>query len=92
MSVEEPKDRLRKAREAKFESAEAAALAYGWTVSSYRSRENGTRGIRWRAAKRDAKALGVSAAWIMDGPRRDSAFKSNARLQRMDQARARTNR
>lgn len=66
--MEEPKDRLRKARErAGFDDAVSAARAYGWNENTYRSHENGNRGVPLNAAKRYAQRFKVSAGWILTG-------------------------
>ena len=66
--MEEPNDRLRIARQnAGFEDAASAARAYGWNVHTYRSHENGTRGIPAQAARRYARMFKVSAGWILTG-------------------------
>lgn len=58
--MDTPADRLRKARiDRGFESPTAAARHFGWTEVTYRSHENGTRGLRIEAAKRYAKAFRV---------------------------------
>jgi phage repressor protein C with HTH and peptisase S24 domain len=60
--------RLREARAAAgFKSARAAALRFGWTVSTYASHENGQTGVPPKAAKRYAKAFKTSAGWILTG-------------------------
>lgn len=65
---DERAERLRLARqEAGFEDAASAARAFGWPVVSYRSHENGIRGLRPMVAKRYARAYKVSAAWLMSG-------------------------
>lgn len=46
-----PNDVLRAARMRKFASAEMAAKAHGWNPTTYRSHENGTRGIGAAAAQ-----------------------------------------
>lgn len=69
--MEEPKDRLKRARMAKgFSSAAQAARAFGWGESAYRHHENGNRDMAPDVADRYAKALGVKASWILygDGP------------------------
>lgn len=64
--VEKPCDRLRKAREAAgFASAAAAARAFGWTVSTYQSHENGNRDLRPAIAERYAKAFRVSPEFLL---------------------------
>lgn len=63
-----PSDRLREAREkAGFAGPAAAARRYGWNADSYKSHENGFRGIRVEVAEKYAKVFRVSAAWILTG-------------------------
>jgi hypothetical protein len=60
--------RLRDARlAAGFENATVAAERFGWPVITYRSHENGIRGLRPAIAKRYAKAYKVSLSWLMTG-------------------------
>jgi len=59
-------DRLRELRIRKgYESAVDAARAYGWNEHTYKSHENGIRGMRPDAARKYAAAFGSSAAYIM---------------------------
>ncbi len=59
--------RLRAARaKAGYEQGSDAARAFGWTVSTYGSHENGTRGIG-RAAKAYARAFKVPLGWLLNG-------------------------
>lgn len=61
-----PADRLKKLRIAKlYETAKDAAEAFGWPVPTYRSHENGSRGIPIDAARKYAAAFGSSAAHIL---------------------------
>lgn len=65
---EAPHERLQKARaRAGFEDATAAARAYGWNENTYRSHENGMRGLRSDPARRYARAFRTSAAWLLTG-------------------------
>jgi phage repressor protein C with HTH and peptisase S24 domain len=68
--MDQPHDILRKARIKKgYESAEAAAKAYGWNVTTYRSHENGIRGVRGipkEAAKRYAAAFNIPVWQLID--------------------------
>jgi len=58
--------RLRQARtHAKFKDATVAAKKFGWNVITYRSHENGLRGLKPTVAKRYAKAYKVSLSWLM---------------------------
>lgn len=68
--MDEPKDRLQKARkDAGYDTPTDAANAFGWG-STYLSHENGSRGIRTAMARRYGKAFRVKPAWILtgDGP------------------------
>ena len=66
--MSEPFERLRQARlKAGFSDTTAATTAFGWNVNTYRSHENGIRGLRPAAAARYAKAFKVSAAWLLTG-------------------------
>lgn len=62
----DPPARLRRARlDNGFQSAQAAADAFGWSSSAYRHHENGTRGFDFATAQRYGKAFKVSAGWLM---------------------------
>lgn len=62
----EPTARLRRARiDAGYQSAQAAADAFGWPIAAYRHHENGTRGFDFATAQRYGKAFKVQAAWLM---------------------------
>ena len=68
-------DRLREARMARgFETAAAAADAFGWNRNTYASNENGNAPFSYRKAKDYAAALGVRPEWHYDaaGPMRPS--------------------
>lgn len=59
-----PAQRLRQARiEAGYDSAAAFAQAHELTESSYRSHENGSRGMTRPIAERYARLLGGSVTW-----------------------------
>jgi transcriptional regulator with XRE-family HTH domain len=65
--VDEPFQRLREARIAKgFETAAAAADAFGWNRNTYASNENGNAPFSYRKAKDYASALGVRPEWLYD--------------------------
>lgn len=65
---DEPHERLRSARRAAgFAEATDAAHAFGWNENTYRSHENGQRGLRRDVAERYAKRLRVSAGWLLTG-------------------------
>jgi len=62
--------RLRQARTAKgFDSASAAADAFGWNRNTYVSNENGNAPFSYRRAKDYAAAFGVSPEWLYDAAR-----------------------
>jgi phage repressor protein C with HTH and peptisase S24 domain len=66
--MEQPHDRLRIARErAGYPTAAAFAERHRLTEVTYRSHENGTRGISIRVAARYASLLGVSWQWLLTG-------------------------
>jgi transcriptional regulator with XRE-family HTH domain len=68
--------RLRQARTAKgFETAAAAADAFGWNRNTYGSNENGNAPFSYRRAKEYAAAFGVRPEWLYDaaGPMLPSA-------------------
>lgn len=61
-------DRLRKARiKAGYESAAAAARAFGWQASTYAAHENGTRGIKLETLEIYAKKYRVPLEWLTHG-------------------------
>ncbi|MCW2315127.1 hypothetical protein SAMN06265338_1084 [Rhodoblastus acidophilus] len=65
--IEEPKDRLKKAREdAGYETATDAAKAMGVKVPTYTHHENGTAGLS-RAGERYARFFRVSLEWLLTG-------------------------
>lgn len=60
--------RLKAARlQAGFDSASGAAQAYGWTVSTYLSHENGSREVHWDHIQRYARAYRADPVWILTG-------------------------
>jgi phage repressor protein C with HTH and peptisase S24 domain len=64
----EPFERLRIARQnAGFDNATDAARAFGWNENTYRSHENGERGLRLAIAERYAEAFETSAGWLLTG-------------------------
>ena len=72
--MEEPHQRLQSARQnAGFENATDAARAFGWNENTYRSHENGERGLRAAIAERYAKAFRTTAAWLLTGDGRVEA-------------------
>ena len=59
--------RLRQARvDRGFETAAAAADAFGWSRNTYASNENGNAPFSYRRAKEYAAAFGVGAEWLYD--------------------------
>jgi len=75
-SMDGRSERLREARiERGFETAAAAADAFGWNRNTYASNENGNAPFSYRKAKEYAVALGVRPEWLYDaaGPMRLSA-------------------
>jgi phage repressor protein C with HTH and peptisase S24 domain len=61
-------DRLRQARiNAGFETASDAATRFGWVESTYRSHENGQRGIKANDANKYARAFRVTNEWLLLG-------------------------
>lgn len=61
-------ERIRKAREqAGFETAADACRRFGWQLDTYRSHENGNRGVRLPTIKAYAKAFRVPEQWIISG-------------------------
>src|SRR5215218_10760033 len=81
--VDEPFQRLREARIAKgFETAAAAADAFGWNRNTYGSNENGNAPFSYRKAKDYASALGVRPEWLYDasGPMRPTAEPGFVRI------------
>ena len=65
--VDERFMRLRQARTSKgFDSATAAADAFGWNRNTYVSNENGNAPFSYRRAKDYAAAFGVRPEWLYD--------------------------
>lgn len=61
-----PADRLKELRvKRNFETAKAAADAYGWNEVTYRAHENGGRNIPIHTARKYALAYGSSAQYIL---------------------------
>lgn len=72
---------LQARRRAGYETAREAADAHGWNKNTYKSHENGKRGVRASVAQRYAAAFGVSAGWILTGEQApDWANGSGAKL------------
>ena len=69
-----PADRLKERREQLgYDTAAAAARAFGWPAATYRGHENGNRGLS-EAAEIYARAFGVSLDWLLTGLDRGHAF------------------
>lgn len=70
-----PFERLRWARrKAGFRGSSEAAERFDWNKNTYKSHENGVRGIKPESAERYARAFSVSAAWLLTGERGESAL------------------
>lgn len=66
--MQDAHERLQSARRAAgYADATAAARAFGWNENSYRSHENGQRGLRRDSAEKYARAFRVSPAWLLTG-------------------------
>lgn len=64
----EASDRLRQLRVKRgFSTAADAAKAFGWNEHTYKSHENGLRGIKLDAARKYASAFNSTAAYILTG-------------------------
>jgi len=79
--IEEPADRLQDARrQAGYPTAREAAAAFGWNPNTYKSHENGKRGIKRAMAERYGRAYGVSPAWLLTGENPPDFVDSNQEL------------
>lgn len=66
--MSEPHERLQQARlRARYDEATDAARAFGWNENTYRSHENGMRGLKRDVAEKYARAFRVSPAWLLTG-------------------------
>lgn len=66
--MDDPHERLQAARaRAGFDEATDAARAFGWNENTYRSHENGQRGLRRDVAERYAKRFRVTVGWLLTG-------------------------
>lgn len=71
-------ERLRQARkEAGYDSAQAAAEAFGWNPAAYRHHENGTRRFGPDAAKKYGRAFKVRPGWLLGLERVEKALAAN---------------
>lgn len=66
--MKKPSEILKEAREARFKSAQECAKAYGWNQVTYRSHENGTRGMGKAAATKYATKFGLDPLSLMGMP------------------------
>lgn len=62
---ETPADRLKALREKRFDTAKAAAEAFGWNEVTYRAHEAGTRNMPVSTARKYALAFQTTAAYIL---------------------------
>ena len=60
-------NRLKIARERRYESATEAAEAMGVRYPTYAAHENATRGLTTRTAKRYAEFFRVPLTWLLEG-------------------------
>lgn len=66
--MDTPGKRLQWARrKAGYARPADAAKAFGWNTNTYKSHENGMRGLRKPSADRYGRALRVSAGWLLTG-------------------------
>lgn len=66
--MKEPGDRLRELRVKKgYATTADAAAAFGWNENTYKSHENGERGIRPDVARKYAAAFGSTMNYILSG-------------------------
>lgn len=73
-------ERLRQARlKAGFKSARSAAIAGGWTVSTYAAHENGQNKYSADEAIQYAKKYKTSASWLLTGEEISTNFISKER-------------
>lgn len=80
-TMTEPHDRLRQLRIRKgYDTPAAAAKAFGWNEHTYKSHENGTRGLKAEVAQKYGRAFGASAAYIMYGAGADSVDINQAEM------------
>ena len=71
--METANDRLKQIRrERGYDTATAAASAFGWNVNTYRSHENGHRGLPEKTARKYARAYQVPASWLLFGDEREA--------------------
>jgi SOS-response transcriptional repressor LexA len=77
---EPPHIRLQALRKKRgFVSAAAAARAFGWTESTYRAHENGTRDISRKAARQYAAVYGCSVDELLYGNKTDTDYEKTVK-------------
>lgn len=75
--AEEPYERLQRARrKAGFKGPAEAAEYFGWNKNSYKSHENGMRGLSPPNAAKYGRAFHVSQAWLLTGEGQEAASPS----------------
>ncbi|MBP2309412.1 hypothetical protein GBZ48_21485 [Azospirillum melinis] len=63
-----PYERLQWARaNAGFGTPRDAAERFGWNYNTYKSHENGARGLKQKSAERYAHAFKISLSWLLTG-------------------------
>jgi hypothetical protein len=83
--MSEPSERLKEARRrAGLAGPAEAAKKFGWNPNTYKSHENGERGIRQSAAERYARRLRVSPAWLLGLTNEGGPANAAAERQRSD--------
>lgn len=80
-SAPTPGARLRQARKAASMSAKDLGDRVGLVESAVRNQENGTNGIKLETADLYAKALGVTAEWLMFGAGEQPTATASPQLQ-----------
>ena len=68
MKFDSPYERLQYARhQAGFKQATDAARHFSWNENTYRSHENGSRGINTKSAKKYAEKFKIRIEWLLYG-------------------------
>jgi hypothetical protein len=81
--------RLKEARQKLFpDGATDAARSFSWNENTYRSHENGTRGIPRKALQRYAQAFHVSTMWLLEG-KESAASSLDSEISRLPEAQQR---
>jgi transcriptional regulator with XRE-family HTH domain len=65
--AEEPCDRLRRAREARYKTIAEACKAFGWPYETYKKTENGERKLTLEKAERYGPPLGKAPMFLLTG-------------------------